>query len=278
MVQIDQGNVSNYTGPTANLEVDGLDEEGSFAGDGQRAPFVVFDVDRQKNIAGPFIAREQAEQHRLEILAGHAPRLNAATLSKLLDEVDGNLDDRKTTHMSPAWSDAHRAAAHLEGWDIWDSCGSENGPWQIQHFDEASDIPEAIQLDSDDDALRIVVNGSEPHHEAARRFIRAHNPIEWAALEQTIQKMGNAASANSVLVPHWRCCNCMEPSPHPDNGCVLHAFVTVLRERETHSDSQLENLYISCNVDRLWDHLGGIIDGLGNGRYLDDGQRLNAGM
>jgi len=109
----------------------------------------------------------------------------------------GNVDDRKTTHMSPAWSDAHRAAAHLEGWDIWDACGSENGPWQIQHFDDASDIPEAIQLGSDDDALRIVVNGSEPHHEAARRFIRAHNPIEWAALEQTIQKMGNVESAKA---------------------------------------------------------------------------------
>ncbi|WP_087865916.1 hypothetical protein [Comamonas thiooxydans] len=66
------------------LVVDGLDDQGCFAGDGQTAPFVVFDADAQKNIAGPFITREQAAAHRLAILQGEAPMLNEVMLAKLL--------------------------------------------------------------------------------------------------------------------------------------------------------------------------------------------------
>ncbi|SFF32399.1 hypothetical protein [Paracidovorax wautersii] len=99
------------------------------------------------------------------------------------------VEDRNANRMSPAWSDEHREAANREGWDIWDTSGSECGPWQIQRFDEAHENPGA-QLDSDDDALRIVVSGSAPHHEAARQFIKAHSTQEWEVLERIIQKMG----------------------------------------------------------------------------------------
>ena len=80
------GNAAEYT--SATLVVDGLDEQGNFAGDGQRAPFVVFDADSQANIAGPFLARNQAEQHRLEILAGKPPRLDVKALGQALTEED----------------------------------------------------------------------------------------------------------------------------------------------------------------------------------------------
>ncbi|WP_139223001.1 hypothetical protein [Paracidovorax wautersii] len=71
-----------------NLVVDGLDEAACFAGDGERAPFVVFDVDRQENIAGPFASRDLAAVHRQEILDGHAPRLDALALSQALEAAE----------------------------------------------------------------------------------------------------------------------------------------------------------------------------------------------
>lgn len=308
---------------------------------------------------------------------------------------EGSAGDRDINSMSPAWTDEHRAAANLEGWDIWETKGSECGPWQIQRIDEVHE-PLGAQLESDDDALRIVFNGVGVHHEAARQFIKAHNKQEWDALTRSSENVGKVQllhshgyyagdrdpkikpefqgrfmvrdqedeagfcivgddldelvcealehldishaqsfgnvpkytdgevvgveadghlvqwsadagaaynsgetleqfgvqnlsdlelqrarvkveSANSEEAPRWRCCNCMEPSPHPDNECVLHALLTVLRERETHSEEELEKIYINCNVDLLWNELGRIVNDLGNGRYLDDGQSLNSG-
>lgn len=72
----------------ANLVIDGLDQQANFAGDGQHPPFVVFDVSRQENIAGPFASRDLAEQHRQEILAGEQPRLDAKTLGEALTAID----------------------------------------------------------------------------------------------------------------------------------------------------------------------------------------------
>lgn len=66
------------------LVVDGCDEQGLFSGDGKNAPFVVFDVDQQENIAGPFITRELGEDHRQHILRGGQPVLNEDMLVKLL--------------------------------------------------------------------------------------------------------------------------------------------------------------------------------------------------
>lgn len=70
---------------TRNLVVDGFDKSACFAGDGVCPPFVVFDVDRQENIAGPFASRNLADQHRLEILAGLPPHLDTAALCSALD-------------------------------------------------------------------------------------------------------------------------------------------------------------------------------------------------
>lgn len=89
--------------------------------------------------------------------------------------------------MSPAWTQANDDAAAREGWNIWDSAGSVNGRWQLQRIDDADAFEEAagfvpVQLKSDDDAFQIVANGTEPHHEAARSFLKAHNPAEYEAV------------------------------------------------------------------------------------------------
>lgn len=71
-----------------NIAVDGLDEAKNFSGDGTSPPFVVFDADLQRNIAGPFPDREAAEQHRLEIHSGQSPRLDTARLAEMLAQID----------------------------------------------------------------------------------------------------------------------------------------------------------------------------------------------
>lgn len=73
---------------TEFLVVDGVDEAGCLAGDGNRAPFVVFSVDRQRSIAGPFASRALADQHRQEILDGQPPRFDALALSDALSAVE----------------------------------------------------------------------------------------------------------------------------------------------------------------------------------------------
>ncbi len=83
---------------------------------------------------------------------------------------------------APVWSDAHAAAAVIEGWNILGCSGSANGPWQIQRLDDASDIPGAPQLEADEDAWRLVLSGGKEHHGAALSFIEAHNPLEYAAI------------------------------------------------------------------------------------------------
>ena len=42
------------------LHIDGTDQYGCYAGDAKQGPFVVFDADRQENIAGPFPFRWMA--------------------------------------------------------------------------------------------------------------------------------------------------------------------------------------------------------------------------
>lgn len=80
---------------TRNLVVDGLDKSACFAGDGVYPPFVIFDVDRQENIAGPFASRNLADQHRLEILAGLPPHLDTADLCSALDLAESGDEQHK---------------------------------------------------------------------------------------------------------------------------------------------------------------------------------------
>lgn len=81
----------------------------------------------------------------------------------------------------PAWSNEHCSAAQKEGWDIFDCGDSVHGPWQLQRIDDASDIEGGVQLKSDAEAWALVMNGSLPHHQAAKAFIKEHNPREWVS-------------------------------------------------------------------------------------------------
>ncbi len=72
-----------------DLVVDGTDAaSGLFMGDGELPPFVVFDIDAQENIAGPFHTWAAAESHRLEILAGAEPRLDGPALAAWIEKID----------------------------------------------------------------------------------------------------------------------------------------------------------------------------------------------
>lgn len=71
------------------LHVDGTDEtSGHFLGDGTLPPFVVFDADKQENIAGPFNTRAEAESHLLEILAGAEPKFDGPALAAWIERID----------------------------------------------------------------------------------------------------------------------------------------------------------------------------------------------
>jgi hypothetical protein len=90
------------------------------------------------------------------------------------------VEDRKLVE----WPSVHSDKAVREGWDIWDSEGSDNGHWQVQRIDDPSAFVEATgfappKLVSDDDAFRIVANSNQPHHIAAREFLKTHNPKEY---------------------------------------------------------------------------------------------------
>lgn len=81
------------------------------------------------------------------------------------------------------------AAANAEGWDVFDSYGSDNGPYQVCRIDdperwhadrELAFVPP--YLESDDEAWQIVMRRHDPHHAKAREFIKEHNPKEWIAM------------------------------------------------------------------------------------------------
>jgi len=73
------------------------------------------------------------------------------------------------------WLIDHDAAAVAEGWSIWNSYGSAHGPLQVQSLDS-----HAGQVDAIDDAqaLKLVREGKEPHHVAARALLAKFNPKE----------------------------------------------------------------------------------------------------
>ena len=79
----DPGSLLHATAKTRFLVVDGMDaphKDGNYVGDGAYPPFMVFDVDAQQNIAGPFDDRKSANVHRMAILDGEPALLNADAL------------------------------------------------------------------------------------------------------------------------------------------------------------------------------------------------------
>jgi hypothetical protein len=80
------------------------------------------------------------------------------------------------------WYELHSEAARAEGWDIWDCTSTEGGhTWQVQVFDDAEAIGRPA-LNNDVAAWALVANGKEPHHYAARAFLRINCPAEFCAV------------------------------------------------------------------------------------------------
>lgn len=113
-----------------NLVVDGTDHSGNFAGDGDSAPFVVFDVERQKNIAGPFDTRDAGDKARVAILDGAVPMLDVRALQAYL---------KRDESLSPNTSREIRLAAY----DIVIALLPQGGGLIKSSLHGADDSPEA---------------------------------------------------------------------------------------------------------------------------------------
>jgi hypothetical protein len=86
------------------------------------------------------------------------------------------------------WTADDAAQAQAEGWDIFDSDGSDNGPWQLQSFDSPEDwdlAPSPYPFSSDEDVWRHVVSeastGSRLHVKALA-FLHIYNRPELDAI------------------------------------------------------------------------------------------------
>lgn len=98
------------------------------------------------------------------------------------------------TNTEATWSDADAAAANAEGWDIFDSYGSDSGPWQIQRFDDPTaigwpaDLPYPFEEDTDvwEHVWHLAHQGGHPVHERALAYLKAHNPMEYEAIERWV--------------------------------------------------------------------------------------------
>ena len=81
------------------------------------------------------------------------------------------------------WTNEDSTLASAEGWDVFDSEGSANGPWQIQKRDETS------TFNQDTDAWRYVWQRAERGsllHQRALEYIKEHNPPEYDAIRQWV--------------------------------------------------------------------------------------------
>lgn len=78
-----------------------------------------------------------------------------------------------------SWTRADTIAAYSEGWDVWDSAGSEGGPFQVQKFDMGDENGDGVPEWADDsDAWLVVGSGRMPHHRHAMNFLAVANPDE----------------------------------------------------------------------------------------------------
>ncbi|WP_413460831.1 hypothetical protein [Herbaspirillum huttiense] len=70
------------------LVVDGIGEDGLFAGDGKHMPFVVFDTHQQKIVAGPYDSHHEAVAAMGKILLGAPALLDEVKLDAQLEAID----------------------------------------------------------------------------------------------------------------------------------------------------------------------------------------------
>lgn len=85
----------------------------------------------------------------------------------------------------PEWTAEDAAMADAEGWGIFECFGSDNGPWQLQKFDDpdiTDDAPTPYPFLTDTDVWVRVRTGTTPLHRKALAFLSEHNPQEYRAI------------------------------------------------------------------------------------------------
>lgn len=86
--------------------------------------------------------------------------------------------------MPDSWSPEDANAAEVEGWALFDSCGSADGPLQIQRFDDPSEwtqSPNPYPFESDAAVwvhVRTRAAAGSPLHVKALRVLEVENPAE----------------------------------------------------------------------------------------------------
>lgn len=123
---------------------------------------------------------------------------------------------------TPQWGAAEALAAAKEGWGLFETPDSANGPWQAQAFDDPAAATAQFgvtvpKLADDNLAWRLVYHGKAGHHAAARAFLAAHNPMEWASIEKVGVALGeyqNTATTDSK--PWWSGAHAESVAQHPN--------------------------------------------------------------
>lgn len=83
------------------------------------------------------------------------------------------------------WTAEDADQARRQGWDIFDAHGSDNGPWQLESFDEPDAWPMApspYPFEGDTDVWEFVRKAAaegDPLACKALAFLAEHNPIEY---------------------------------------------------------------------------------------------------
>jgi hypothetical protein len=94
------------------------------------------------------------------------------------------------------WTDADRDAAAREGWDLFDSDGSVNGPLQLCKFDDPEEqaavrgVPVERTWADDNEAWMFVWSTPSPLHTKALAVLEAENPQEVYAIEKWAREHG----------------------------------------------------------------------------------------
>lgn len=77
-------------------------------------------------------------------------------------------------------------------------------------------------------------------------------------------------ATNETHTP-MKCPNCGSPvANHADDGCVLAAFITLLRERGVLPEERLQELHARCDISRFWDEVNEVVDRLGQGHFDEE--------
>jgi hypothetical protein len=65
------------------------------------------------------------------------------------------------------------------------------------------------------------------------------------------------------------CPNCGSPVAKPNEGCVLHDLIQVVRERGNTPEKKLRKLHAGVHADFFWDHAGELADKLEEGYFSE---------